>query len=332
MKRDHLALAVQETATMPAAVLDAYGVPRHGSFPVPSLMRSPEETLIRPLAAAVNGIDRAMASGKHFLSPRTLPVVVGRDGVGLTPDDRLVYFDGPSTPWGAMAGQTVVATRSLIEIPRDSDPAVAAALGNGGLAAWLPLSWRAALRPGETVAVLGGAGFVGSLALQIARHLGAGRIIAVVRGPADVAQARRLGADAVIDTAVEPDIAAALWAAAPNGVDVIVDYLWGDVASAALRATAMGARFVQVGTVTGDTLALSGEIMRSRSLDMLGYVSFRAPLELRTQAYQGLVRLASDGRLDVAVERFSPSDVTAAWNHVPGDVPSRAVVMIAPNQ
>ena len=94
----------------------------------------------------------------------------------------------------------------------------------------------------------------------------------------------------------------------------------------------VGARFVQVGTVTGDTLALSGEIMRSRSLDVLGYVSFRAPLELRSQAYRALVQLAAEGRIDVAVERYAPSDVVAAWNHVPRDVPSRPVVMIGPNQ
>ncbi len=230
-----------------------------------------------------------------------------------------------------MAEQTVVAKRNLIEIPRNSDPAVAAALGNGGLAAWLPLSWRAGLREGETVAVLGAAGFVGSLALQAARHLGAGRIIAVVRGAADVAHARRLGADAVIDTAAESDLAAALLAASPKGIDVIIDYLWGEVAAAALRAVAMGARLVQVGTVTGDTLALSGETMRSRSLDVLGYVSFRAPLELRNQAYRDLVQLARDGRIDVAVERYPPSEIMAAWNHVSKGVPSRPIVMVDPH-
>jgi NADPH2:quinone reductase len=319
-----------DTAVMPAAVLNEYGTPRPGTFSVPSSPLSSDETLIRPLAAAVNGIDRAIASGRHFLSPRTLPVVVGRDGVGLTPDDRLVYFDGPSAPWGSMAEQTVVARRNLIEIPRNSDLAVAAALGNGGLAAWLPLSWRAGLRTGETVAVLGAAGFVGSLSLQAARHLGAGRIIAVVRGAADVALARRLGADAVIDTAAESDLAAALLAASPKGIDVIVDYLWGEVAAAALRAAATGARLVQIGTVTGDTLALSGEIMRSRSLDVLGYVSFRAPLELRTRAYQALVQLAADGRIDVDVQRFPPSEVAAAWNHVSKGAPSRPVVMLEP--
>ncbi|RDJ19657.1 zinc-binding alcohol dehydrogenase family protein [Bosea caraganae] len=315
---------------MTAAVLDAYGTPRPGTFPVPSSGLSPDEILIRPLAAAVNGVDRAIASGKHFLSPRTLPVVVGRDGVGLTPDDRLVYFDGPSAPWGSMAEQAVLAKRNLIEIPRRSDPAVAAALGNGGLAAWLPLSWRAGLREGETVAVLGAAGFVGSLALQVARHLGAGRIIGVVRGAADVAHARRLGADAVIDTAAESDLTAALRAASPEGIDVIVDYLWGEVAAAALQATAMGARLVQVGTVAGNTLALSGETMRSRSLDVLGYVSFRAPLELRTRAYQTMVQLAEEGRIEVAVKRYPLSQVMAAWNHVSKGVPSRPVVMAEP--
>jgi D-arabinose 1-dehydrogenase-like Zn-dependent alcohol dehydrogenase len=92
----------------------------------------------------------------------------------------------------------------------------------------------------------------------------------------------------------------------------------------------MGARLVQVGTVAGNTLALSGETMRSRSLDILGYVSFHAPLELRTQAYQAMVQLAHDGRIDVAVERYPLSEVMAAWNHVSKGVPSRPVVIVEP--
>lgn len=312
---------------MSAAVLESFGAPRHFQFQAPSSDVAAGELLVRPLAVAVNGIDKAIASGKHFLSPKALPVVAGVDGVGLTTDDRLVYFDGTVAPWGAMAELTVAREQNIIALPRDADPAIAAALGNAGLAAWLPLSWRAAMRKGETVAVLGGAGVVGSLAVQVARVQGAGKVIAVVRGAAGVAHALRLGADAVIDTA------AAQWSSklkqvSGAGVDVFVDYVWGEVTASALGAAAINARVVQVGTVAGDVLQLSGEALRARSIDILGYVSFRAPLDLRTEAYQAMVRLAQQGKLEVGVHRYPLADISAAWNHVSTGAPTRPVVII----
>lgn len=312
---------------MPAAVLESYGAPRYTQFPTPSSDVAPGTIFVRPLAAAVNGIDRAIASGKHFLSPKTLPVVTGIDGVGLTPDDRLVYFDGTVAPWGAMAELTVAREQNIIALPRHADPAIAAALGNAGLAAWLPLSWRASMRTGETVAVLGGAGVVGSIALQVARVQGAGKIIAVVRGAGEVAHAQRLGADHVIDTTT-PDWAAALKDASPAGIDVFVDYVWGEATESALGAAAINARVVQVGTVGGDVMQLSGEAIRSRSIDILGYVSFRAPLELRTAAYQAMVRLAQEGKLEIGIQRYPLADVGAAWDHVSTSAPARPVVVM----
>ena len=314
--------------TIGAAVLTRYGVPTPGDFPAPA---DPTQgtVIVRVAAAAVNGLDRAMASGRHFLSPRTLPVVAGRDGVGATADGRLVYFDGPVLPYGAMAQETLVAESSLIEVPEGADVAVAAALGNAGLAAWLPLSWRAALRPGETVAVLGAGGVVGSLAVQAARHLGAGTVVGVVRGAAAVAHAKRLGADIVIDTAASNDPAADLKAATPDGLDVVVDYLWGDVAVAALRNARLRARFVQVGTVVSDEATLSGADLRSRSIDVLGYVSAHAPLSVRAEAYRQLVTLAMQGKLEIGIERYPLDAVAAAWAHKPHGVPTRAVLTIA---
>jgi len=174
-----------------------------------------------------------------------------------------VYFDGATPPYGSMAEQTVVSGDRLIEAPAGADVAVAAALGNAGLAAWLPLSWRAALR--------------------------------------DVA---------------------------PRGVDVIVDYLWGSVGAAALPVAALGARLVQVGTVAGDELPLSGELLRSRSIDVLGFVSFRAPANVRAETYQHLVTLAAKGDLEVGIERYALASVAAAWSHRPKTTATRPVLMM----
>lgn len=313
-------------ATMKAAVLNSYGVPEYGEFPVPP-HRSEDAVLIHVEAATINGVDRAIASGGHFLSPARLPVVAGRDGVGRTDDGRLVYFDGPVDPYGSMAEQSLAPHSTLIELPANADVPAAAVLGNAGLAAWLPLSWRADLQPGETVAVLGAAGAVGSLAVQAARHLGAGHVVGVVHGHAEAAHAKRLGADVVVDTAEVHDLAAALGDAAPRGFDVIADYLWGTVGAAALDNAAMGARHVQIGTVVSDDLVVSGEKLRSKAVNIMGYVSFHAPLATRVDTYLRMVSLAAEGKLEVAVETFQLSDVATAWTARPTVPASRPVLL-----
>ncbi|MFJ5928013.1 zinc-binding alcohol dehydrogenase family protein [Kitasatospora sp. NPDC092948] len=312
---------------MRAAVLKNYGAPVYGAFHAPVPV-SDEAVVVQVAAATINGVDRAIASGRHFLSPKALPVVAGRDGVGTTEDGRLVYFDGPLSPYGSMAEQTLVLADSLIELPPGADVTTAAVLGNAGLAAWLPLSWRAGMRTGESVAVLGAAGSVGSLAVQAARHLGAGAIVGVVRGPEEVEHAQRLGADIVVDTAETDDLAATLRAEAPGGFDVIADYLWGDVAAAALTNASMGCRLVQVGTVTGDNTVISGELLRSRGVDVMGFVGAYAPHGIRAQAYRTMVSLASEGKLEAAAETFRLEAVETAWHARPEVRAARPVLLV----
>src|SRR5690606_33779864 len=114
----------------------------------------------------------------------------------------------------------------------------------------------------------------------------------------------------------------------PAGFDVFVDYVWGEVTAPALGAAAVGARLVQVGTVGGDLIRLSGEAIRSRSIDILGYVSFRAPLALRAEAYQAIMRMAQAGELEIGVARYPLAEIEAAWGHVSKGAPTRPVVVI----
>jgi NADPH2:quinone reductase len=190
---------------------------------------------------------------------------------------------------------------------------VAAALGNAGLAALLPLSRRAGLKAGETALVLGAGGVVGSLAVQLARRLGAGNVVGVVRGAEAAERVRRLGAHHVVDTAVTSELVPALRAAEPRGFDVVIDYLWGSVAVAALEHVAVGARFVHVGAVLGDELALSGARLRSKSVDLLGYVSLHASATVRAEAYRSLVTWAARGELEVPVRRYPLAALDEAW-------------------
>ena len=133
---------------------------------------------------------------------------------------------------------------------------VAAALGNSGLAAWLALEWRAGLEPGETVLVLGATGAVGNVAVQAARLLGAGRVVAAARGGERLERLLERGADEVVDLDGEEDLAAALKEATKGGAQVIVDPLLGRAGAAAMKAAALDARHIQVGHMAAPTVEL----------------------------------------------------------------------------
>lgn len=147
------------------------------------------EALVRVLAASLKPIDKQLAAGSHYASPRELPVVCGADGVGELADGRRVFFGGPRRPYGAMAERTVVPAGFCFPVPKEMDDATAAALPNPGLSALLSLNNRAA--KGQTVLILGATGITGTIAVQIAKLLGAGRVIGAGRNPEALEKLRR---------------------------------------------------------------------------------------------------------------------------------------------
>lgn len=151
---------------MKAAVLSKSGsVPRYTDFADPK--PGDGETVVHVAAAGVHHFVLVKASDPA--QNTALPYILGSDGVGRTPDGRRVFFDAPVAPYGSWAEQTLVRVADLLDVADGVDDATAAALGNTGLGAWLALSWRAHLQPGESVLVLGATGAVGSVAVQAAR-------------------------------------------------------------------------------------------------------------------------------------------------------------------
>src|SRR3954469_24784114 len=176
---------------MRAAILRWYGAPPEaGEFDEPESANG--SVVVDVVAAGLNPVDIRIASGAFYGGSPPLPSVAGREGVGRTPDGELVYFDAPVAPNGSFAERTLVERANLIPLGADVDPGLAVAFGIAGLAAWLALQWRAQVREGETVLVLGASGVVGQIALQGARLLGAGRVVAAARREVPVA------ADAVV--------------------------------------------------------------------------------------------------------------------------------------
>ena len=109
---------------MKAAVLHALGTPpRFEEFPEPTAGEG--EVIAHVCAAALKPVDKAMASGSHYASPRELPAVCGVDGVGCLDDGTRVFFAGPRSPYGAMAQRTVVPRLQCFPVPDNIDDTTA---------------------------------------------------------------------------------------------------------------------------------------------------------------------------------------------------------------
>jgi len=211
---------------MYAAVLHTLGKPpRFEQFPEPAA--GEDEVIVHVRAASLKPVDKQIARGSHYASPRELPAVCGIDGVGCLDDATRVYFAGPSSPYGAMAQRTRVSRSRCFPIPEDVHDVLAAALVNPGVSAWLALTWRAKLVPGENVLILGATGIAGKLAVQVAKLLGAGRVVAAGRNQRALSILRNLAADATIrlDTSDQELSEAFAREAGDAGFNVIIDYL-----------------------------------------------------------------------------------------------------------
>src|SRR4029077_20333496 len=191
---------------MKAAVIRAVG-----SMPEIDEVAEPSGDVVEVLAASVNPIDLAVSRGILATGHPGLPYVPGCEAVGRTADGRLVWISGGSlgrTSRGAIAERAVVGDSHVIDVPDGADPALAAGLGIAGMAGWLPLAWRAPLRGGENVLVLGATGSVGLVAVQVAKLLGAARVVAAGRSVAGLERATELGADGTVRLDVD-DLASA---------------------------------------------------------------------------------------------------------------------------
>lgn len=318
---------------MHAAVLHVAGKPpRCEEFPDPT--PGDGEVLIRVSAAAIKPVDKQMAAGTHYASPREFPVVCGMDGVGRLDDGSRVFFGGARRPYGAMAEQTVVRRAQCFSVPNGVDDVTAAAMPNPGVSAWLSLTHGAKLAAGETVLILGATGVTGRLAVQIAKILGAGRVVAAGRNEHALNTLRDLGADATIrlDKPDDELIAAFRGEAGEQRFDVIIDYLWGRPTEALLHAItgnefAIGeseTRLVEVGESAGSTITLPAAVLRSTALTIRG-TGGTPSWDILADAFQQVMNSAARGALRIETERVPLAEIEDAWNR---DAHSQRLVVI----
>ena len=322
---------------MKAAVLHELGKPpRLEEFPEPVIQEN-NEVIIRVRAAALKPIDKQMAGGSHYSAFRELPMVCGTDGVGTLEDGSRVFFAGPRPPYGGMAERTIVPRRQCFPLPDSIDDITAAAVFNPGLSAWGALKWRAQLAPGESVLLLGGTGVTGKLAIQMAKFLGAGRVVAAGRNEEVLSTLHKLGADSTIELgkSVEEVKESFVRAAGEKGFDVIIDYLWGAPTEALLaamtrhdfKAAPSRVRLVEVGESAGATISLPAAALRSSRLEILGAGSGSAPTspEMWIDAIRQLLANVASGVLKIETQQVPLIEVQRAWEQ---EFPGCRVVLI----
>jgi NADPH:quinone reductase-like Zn-dependent oxidoreductase len=270
---------------MKAAIITGAGkTPICGEFSEPVACGGNE--LITVSASALSQFSKSRSSGSHYSSDRQFPSVAGADGVGRTADGRRVYFVLPEAPYGAIAEKSLVRSKQCVAVPDGLDDVTAAAIANPGMSAWVALIERAHLQRGETALVNGATGTAGRLAVQLAKYFGASKVIATGRNKGELQELRSLGADVVVPfTLGAPFLLGAkhyeqaLIAEFAHGIDVVIDYLWGESAKTLIVAIskavedAKPVRFVHVGGASREeNIELPGAALRSSAIQLMGSV------------------------------------------------------------
>jgi NADPH:quinone reductase-like Zn-dependent oxidoreductase len=310
---------------MKAAIVRTAGAaPVYGEFPEP--VTEAGEVLIQVEASALSNLTKGRASGQHYSSTGGLPLVPGVDGVGrkIGSGER-VFFVVPRAPFGGMAERVPVPAAHCVPVPDALDSITAAAIGNPGMSSWAALKERARFIAGETVLVNGATGAAGSVAVRIAKFRGAKKIIATGRNPEALRKMAEAGADLTISLSQEKDVlAAAFEQEFAQGVDVVLDYLWGPsalsilIAAARAGREAVPVRYVQIGTASAATIELPGAVLRSSSLVLMGSGLGSVPMERLVIAIGEVMQAAIPARLSVETEVVPLSGVELAWTRDAG--------------
>lgn len=292
---------------MRAAVISGNGAtPVLQDFPEPA----PQEgcVLIKVETAGLGGWD---VLGAYRLGVQ-YPCVIRGEGVGRAEDGRRVYFGERSlAPWGAWGEKTIVPAAEVWDVPDDIDDRTAITMGIAGTGILVPLE-AAKIQPGDSVLILGATGVLGQIGLQLARSLGAGRIVAAARSQAGLDRLMERGlADATVALGGENDTEALKAASGGEGFDVVLDLVFGQPFLSAVKATRWGARLITIGTGAGKTVELNIGDLLFRTLTCIG-TGQRPPAD-REAIWRRLLAMQKNQSIVVDYVDYEFAESSAAW-------------------
>ena len=308
---------------MHAAVIQSFDAPpRYAIFEDP--VAGEGEELVEVSAVGLHPIVRALANGSHYGASSQLPVIAGVDGVGRLADGSRMYFGMLRPPFGTFAERSITMRALCLPIPDEIDDATAAAMPNPGMSSWAALNIRARFAAGDSILILGATGVAGRLAVQIAKRLGARRVVAAGRNPQALEELPSLGADAVISLDQEREALVSAFRAEwmKDKIDVVLDYLWGTPAERVLEAisqkglahAAARIRYIQVGNSAGPEITLRAETLRSSGLELIGSGFGSASLEEIFRSAAEFLKEAARRPFDFTIRTAPLREVESLWN------------------
>jgi len=317
---------------MNAAVVHSFGTPpAYEPFEIPP--PTPDQMLLEVLAAGLHPRTRSSANGSHYTSSGQLPMIPGLDGIGRDPGGQLRYFILDGTHLGSMAEQVVIDPRRSVVLAPDTDALTVAAAMNPAMSSWIALRKRISFQPGQSVLVLGATGNAGQMAVQIARHLGAGTVIAAGRNPERLALLTELGADTTISLTGDPDTTHQALGEAAADVDVVLDYLWGPATERNLPAVLTRRTdktnpltWIEIGSMSGPQITLPSAWLRAVRLQIVGSGQGSVSTQDIISELPALAAEISSGTYAIDAVATPLSQVQTSWNALIG--PGQRIVFV----
>lgn len=310
---------------MKAAVVFQQGeMPKYVDHFAEPKVQNENELIISVKAVAVKNLDKMRASGKHYSTEGKVfsPKIADVDGVGLLADGTRVYG---ISEHGMLAEKAIVEKNRIVKLPENIDDAIAAALPNAVMGSAMALRFRANLQKGETVLINGATGVTGKIAVQLAKHYGAKKVIATGRNEESLKELLELGADEIIQLKQgdQTFVSQIKNIHQQNPIDVVLDYLWGQSAEFILSALkgkggfSHRTRYVTVGGTTGDTITLSSSILRATDIQIsgsgLGSWAREEIKVLITVILPEMFQLAAEGKLKMETVNIPLNEIEKAW-------------------
>jgi NADPH:quinone reductase-like Zn-dependent oxidoreductase len=304
---------------MHAAVVTSFDhAPRYQTFETPQ-PTDEDDIVLDVIASGLHPRVRSQARGSHYTSTDELPLIPGIDGVGRTTDGELRYFLLGDTTMGAMAERVVVDRRRTVPIPDDADPLLIAAAMNPAMSSWVALRRRIDFQPGQSVLILGATGSAGQLAVQIAKHLGASRVIAAGRDQERLDRLARIADETVSLVGTPVEIAERLGRAAAD-VDVVIDYVWGPSTAAAMVAIVTNRAdeskpltWIEIGSMGGLTAEIPSAALRAARLSIVGSGQGSVATRDIVSELGELAGELSTGTFVINTRAVPLADVEATW-------------------
>lgn len=306
-----------------AVVFEKGGIPQYADFPDP-IINNENEALIFVKAASIKHLDGARASGKHYSTKNKehQSTIVGSDGVGVLENGSKVYFFSKK---GTVAEKAVADKNMIVPIPDELDFSIAAALPNAIMGSAMGLKFKTDLKEGETVLINGATGITGKVAIQVAKLLGAKKVIATGRNEEALQSLVGLGADEVISLQADDESFKQKIKDIHNEtpIDIVLDYVWGHSVENILSALkgdgtfSHKTRLVSVGAMSGDMIQLSSQILRGTDIQIsgsgLGSWTKEEVKMLLSEIIPEMFQAAVNGKLKIDTETVHLKDIETIW-------------------